>query len=271
MDSPDEHLLKQTIERLTQENAKLRSQLAVTEQWNPPIDLEHDFRTAMGWKCVMVPLLPDRPTLILITGTEPGTGQDATEAGDVWRHLQTAAVPPGRIGPSARAQMPARLLGYLRVHGDRTIIVLNRDLRRGQVSRAARILRANARTRRPRLLELSAAPFLGLYALYKYSSAKSIVGLSAAVAPATTIALSIAIAPSTTQYLEPPPSPGHTQSTSNVTQSDEETVRPASERPPTPSDEKRRKVLASAESSRKAVSTSVPACPAPTISPDRRP
>ncbi|GGU07419.1 hypothetical protein [Actinomadura livida] len=269
MDSPDEQLLKQTIERLTQENAKLRSQLAVTEQWNPPLELEHAFRTAMGWECVTVPLIPEEPTLILISGTEPGTGGDGAAAGEVWRHLQTAAPPRGRIGPYARAQMPGRLLGYLRVHGDRTVIVLNRDLRRGQVSRAARILRSNAKMRHPRLLELSAVPLLALSALYQGGSAKSLVGLSAAAAPAATIVLSIAIAPSTGPYPENQPSIGRTHPTSHVTQSDEKTARRSS-KPPESSAEKLRKTLA-AESSGTTRAAPAPACPDPVIPTGRPP
>ena len=41
-------LLKQ-IERLTRENAKLRSELVVTRLWNPPAELERAFQNACGW------------------------------------------------------------------------------------------------------------------------------------------------------------------------------------------------------------------------------
>lgn len=261
VDFPDERLLKQTIERLTQENAKLRSQLAVTEQWNPPLELERAFQSAEGWECVMVPLIPERPTLILISGARYGNGrEDAAAAGEVWRHLQTAAPPRGGIGPFARAQMPSRLLGYLRENGDRSVIVLNRDLRRGQVSRAARMLRANAKTRRPRFLELSAAPLLGLSALYQGGSAKSLLGLSAVTAPAATIVLSMAVAPSTDLYMESQPPVRRTQATSTVTQGDTEGARRPTERPG-PGKEGKRKMHASAESSRTTGSAPASACP----------
>lgn len=271
MDSPDEQHLKQTIERLTQENAKLRSQLAVAEQWNPPLDLEHAFRTAKGWQCVTVALVPEQPTLILIRGTEPGTQEDEAAAGEVWRHLQTAAPPGGGIGPFARSRMPSRLLGYLREHGGRTIIVLNRDLRRGQVSRAARILRSNARMRHPRLLELSAIPLLGLCALSHGGSAKGMVGLSAAVAPTATLVLSVAIAPSTSLYEATQPSPGQVRPTSSVTQSsNKETLQPVPRQHRAPP-EKSRKTLASSETARSPGSAPEQTCASPTIPPERLP
>lgn len=199
MDFPDEQRLKETIERLTRENAKLRTQLAVAQQWNPPLDLEQAFRSARGWQCLTVPLIPEQPTLILISGTKPGKDGDEDEeaAGEVWRHLQTAAAPGGRIGPFARARMPQRLLGYLREQSGRTIIVLNRDLRRGQVSRAARMLRESAKRGRSttRLFELSAIPLLSLCALFHGDAAKGAVTLSAAAAaPAATIILPAAVA-----------------------------------------------------------------------------
>jgi len=200
MDFPDEQRLKETIERLTRENAKLRTQLAVAQQWNPPLDLEQAFRSARGWQCLTVPLIPEQPTLILISGAKPekeGETEDEAAAGEVWRHLQTAAAPGGRIGPFARARMPRRLLGYLREQSGRTIIVLNRDLRRGQVSQAARMLRESAKRGRPttRLLELSAIPLLSLCALFHGDMAKGAVGISAAAAaPAATIILPAAVA-----------------------------------------------------------------------------
>lgn len=224
MDVPDEQRLKETIDRLTRENAKLRTQLAVAQQWNPPLDLERAFRTARGWQCLAVPLLPEKPTLILISGSKAGKDgiEEEDEAGEVWRHLQTAAAPRGRIGPFARARMPSRLLGYLREHSGRTIIVLNRDLRRGQVSRAARMLREGAKKGRPaRLLELSAIPLLGLCTLFHGDMmAKSAVGISAAAAagPAATIilpaAMASAISPNVdvhTMTIRPQP-PSHTRS-----------------------------------------------------------
>ncbi|XRQ14000.1 hypothetical protein ACN3XK_24880 [Actinomadura welshii] len=268
MDSPDEQLLKQTIERLTQENAKLRSQLAVTEQWHPPLDLEHAFRTAKGWECVMVPLIPERPTLILISGTEK---PDAAAAGEVWRHLQTAAPPRGRIGPFARARMPGRLLGYLHEHDDRVIIVLNRELRRGQVSRAARMLRSHARTRHPRLLELSILPLLSLHALQQGGSAKSLVGLSAAMVPAATLVLSVAITPSTSVYPETQP-PEQVRPTSNVTQRDDKTARRNPDRHRETAGAESRSSLASSETSARAPGSAPPTpCPTPSIPLDRLP
>ena len=205
----EEQRLKETIERLTRENAKLRSQLAVAQQWNPPLELELAFQSARGWQCLRVPLIPEKPTLILISGINPGKygaedeedeedEEDGEAAGEVWRHLQTAAAPGGRIGPFARARMPRRLLGYLREQSGRTIIVLNRDLRRGQVSRAARMLRETAKRSRPatRFLELSAIPLLSLCALFHGDAAKSAIGLSAAAAApaAATIILPAAVA-----------------------------------------------------------------------------
>ncbi|WP_396454931.1 hypothetical protein [Actinomadura sp.] len=225
MDFPDEQRLKETIERLTRENAKLRTQLAVARQWNPPLDLEQAFRSAQGWQCLTVPLMPEKPTLILISGThdeKDDEEEDDDEAGEVWRHLQTAAAPRGRIGPFARARMPSRLLGYLREHSGRTIIVLNRDLRRGQVSRAARMLRESAKRGRSttRLLELSAIPLLSLCALFHGDMAKSAVGLSAAAAaaPAATIILPAAVASAISPNLDihtitvRPQPPSHTRS-----------------------------------------------------------
>ncbi|MER7542380.1 hypothetical protein ABTW95_05160 [Spirillospora sp. NPDC127506] len=225
MDFPDEQRLKETIERLTRENAKLRTQLAVARQWNPPLDLEQAFRSARGWQCLTVPLMPEKPTLILISGThdeKDDEEEDDDEAGEVWRHLQTAAAPRGRIGPFARARMPSRLLGYLREHSGRTIIVLNRDLRRGQVSRAARMLRESAKRGRSttRLLELSAIPLLSLCALFHGDMAKSAVGLSAAAAaaPAATIILPAAVASAISPNLDihtitvRPQPPSHTRS-----------------------------------------------------------
>lgn len=225
MDFPDEQRLKETIERLTRENAKLRTQLAVARQWNPPLDLEQAFRSAQGWQCLTVPLMPEKPTLILISGTHDEKDDeegDDDEAGEVWRHLQTAAAPRGRIGPFARARMPSRLLGYLREHSGRTIIVLNRDLRRGQVSRAARMLRESAKRGRSttRLLELSAIPLLSLCALFHGDMAKSAVGLSAAAAaaPAATIILPAAVASAISPNLDihtitvRPQPPSHTRS-----------------------------------------------------------
>ncbi|WP_433230247.1 hypothetical protein [Actinomadura formosensis] len=204
MDFPDVQRLKETIDRLTRENAKLRTQLAVTQQWNPPLDLERAFRSVRGWQCLTVSLIPENPTLILISGTECGKESEDADAaddeedagaGEVWRHLQTAAAPRGRIGPFARARMPGRLLGYLREQSGRTIIVLNRDLRRGQVSRAARMLRENAKKHRPAgFLELSAIPLLSLCALFPGNLVvKGTAGLSAAAAPAATIMLPAAV------------------------------------------------------------------------------
>lgn len=223
MDVPDEQRLKETIDRLTRENAKLRTQLAVAQQWNPPLDLERAFRAARGWQCLAVPLMPEKPTLILISGSKAGKDdiEEEDEAGEVWRHLQTAAAPRGRIGPFARASMPSRLLGYLREHSGRTIIVLNRDLRRGQVSRAARMLREGAKRSRPaRLLELSAIPLLSLCALFHGDMAKSAVGISAAAAagPAATIILPAAVASAISPNLDAhtitirPQPPSHTRS-----------------------------------------------------------
>ncbi len=116
----------------------------------PALDLEQAFRSARGWQCLTVPLIPEEPTLILISGTQDEKDdekedEDDDEVSEVWRHLQTASPPRGRIGPFARARMPSKLLGYLREQSGRTIIVLNRDLRRGQVSRAARMLRESAK------------------------------------------------------------------------------------------------------------------------------
>lgn len=189
MDSPDEHRLKETIERLTRENEKLRTQLAVAQQWNPPLDLERAFRSARGWECLTVSLLPEKPTLILISGGKAGKDEELDAAGEVWRHLQTAALPRGRIGPFARAWMPSRLLGYLREQSGRTVIVINRDLRRGQVSRAARMLREGAKRRRPatRLMELSAIPLLSICTLLYGHAAKSTTGFSGAAPTATTM------------------------------------------------------------------------------------
>ncbi|CNF10888.1 Uncharacterised protein [Mycobacterium tuberculosis] len=225
MEVPDEQRLKETIDRLTRENAKLRTQLAVAQQWNPPLDLERAFRAARGWQCLAVPIMPEKPTLILISGSKTGKddiGQEEDdEAGEVWRHLQTAGAPRGRIGPFARARMPSRLLGYLREQSGRTIIVLNRDLRRGQVSRAARMLREGAKRSRPaRLLELSAIPLLSLCALFHGDMAKSAVGISAAAAagPAATIILPAAVASAISPNLDahtitlPPQQPSHTRS-----------------------------------------------------------
>ncbi|MFE9103815.1 hypothetical protein [Actinomadura geliboluensis] len=194
MDSPDERRLKETIERLTRENEKLRTQLAVAQQWNPPLDLERAFRSARGWECLTVSLLPEKPTLILISGGKAGKDEELDAAGEVWRHLQTAALPRGRIGPFARAWMPSRLLGYLREQSGRTVIVINRDLRRGQVSRAARMLREGAKRRRPatRLMELSAIPLLSICTLLYGHAAKSTTGFSGA-APAATIMLPAAV------------------------------------------------------------------------------
>lgn len=225
MDVPDEQRLKETIDRLTRENAKLRTQLAVARQWNPPPDLERAFRAARGWQCLAVPLTPGKPTLILISGSKAGKDgaeqqeEDEDEAGEVWRHLQTAAAPRGRIGPFARARMPSRLLGYMREQSGRTIIVLNRDLRRGQVSRAARMLREGDKRSRPaRLLELSAIPLLSLCALLHGDMAKSAVGISAAAAagPAATIilpaALASAISPNLDAHTMAIRPPSHTRS-----------------------------------------------------------
>ena len=118
--------------------------------------------------------------------------------------------------------MPSRLLGYLREHSGRTIIVLNRDLRRGQVSRAARMLRESAKRGRSttRLLELSAIPLLSLCALFHGDMAKSAVGLSAAAAaaPAATIILPAAVASAISPNLDihtitvRPQPPSHTRS-----------------------------------------------------------
>jgi hypothetical protein len=187
MDFPDEHRLKETIERLTRENEKLRTQLAVAQQWYPPLDLERAFRSARGWQCLTVSLMPEKPTLILISGGKAGKEEEPDAAGEVWRHLQTAVLPRGRIGPFARARMPSRLLGYLREQSGRTIIVINRDLRRGQVSRAARMLREGAKRRRPatRLMELSAIPLLSICTLlYSHTAATAAAaGFSGAVPP----------------------------------------------------------------------------------------
>lgn len=220
MDFPDVQRLKETIDRLTRENAKLRTQLAVTQQWNPPLDLEQAFQSVRGWQCLTVPLIPENPTLILISGTacgkenenvdagddeeDAGAGEEDAGAGEVWRHLQTAAAPRGRIGPFARARMPSRLLGYLREQGGRTVIVLNRDLRRGQVSRAARMLRENAKKHRPaRFLELSAIPLLSLCAIFPGNLViKGTAGLSAAAAPAVTIMLPAAFMSTTVPHID---------------------------------------------------------------------
>lgn len=272
MDSPDEQHLKQTIERLTQENAKLRSQLAVAERWNPPPQLEHAFRTARGWRCLTVPLVPEHPTLVLISGAEPGKeADDAAAAGEVWRYLQTAAPPRGRIGPFTRARMPGRLLGYLRDQGGRTVIVLNKDLRRGQVSRAARMLRSNAKMRGPRLLELSAFPLLGLLALHHGTSAKGFL-LSAAVAPAATVVLSLSITPSASPYPETRRPNDQTRPTSHVTESDKKTAKPFPESTGKTSGEKPRKRLASSSAPARAPGSAPSAsCLPQAIPPERLP
>ncbi|TDC16994.1 hypothetical protein, partial [Actinomadura bangladeshensis] len=190
MDPHTEDLHKQ-IERLTRENAQLRSELAVRRLWNPPPELEHAFQDAHGWKCLPVPPTGSgqASTLILIAGTEAGAeAEDTDAAGQVWRYLLTAAPVRGGIGPFARASMPARLLGYVGEQDGRAVIVLNKDLRRGQVACAARILRSEAKTQRPRprLLELSAVPLLALWELLREGGFRSL--LAAAVPAATIVA-----------------------------------------------------------------------------------
>jgi hypothetical protein len=183
--------LHRQIERLTRENAQLRSELAVRRLWNPPPELEHAFQDAHGWECLPVPPSDcgQASTLILIAGTEAGAEAADTEAaGQVWRYLLTAAPVRGGIGPFARASMPARLLGYVGEQDGRAVIVLNKDLPRGQVACAARILRSEAKTRRPRprLLELSAIPLLALWGLLREGGFRSL--LVAAVPAATIVA-----------------------------------------------------------------------------------
>lgn len=184
-------LLKQ-IERLTRENAKLRSELVVTRLWNPPAELERAFQNACGWTCLSVPATEDgpAPTLILVAGPAPGADPlDAEAAGRVWRYLLTAAPVRGRIGPFARASMPACLLGYLGKQGGREAIVLNTDLAHRQLARAARLLWSEARVRRPGPYLLLTAPPL-LYALGA-SGARSAL---ATTVPAAIVAC-VALAP----------------------------------------------------------------------------
>lgn len=163
--------LHQQIARLTAENARLRSELAVVRLWDPPPALEHAFQDARGWECLSVPMTADSLTLILIAGPSRGDPQDAhaaeeaaeEAAGLVWRYLLTAAPVCGRIGPFARASMPARLLGYVADLDGRALIVLNKNLPRGQLACAARMLRAHAGNRRPppRPLQMSQGPAAG--------------------------------------------------------------------------------------------------------------
>lgn len=63
--------LRTEIERLTKENARLRSELIVTRLWNPPAELERACEHAYGWKCLPLPEAEGgpAPTLILIAGT----------------------------------------------------------------------------------------------------------------------------------------------------------------------------------------------------------
>lgn len=138
--------LQRQLRLLTAENARLRGQWAVARHWDPPAALEDAFGTGYGWRCLTVSLptgdLAPR-TVILIEGSGPGTGPgDPGAAGKVWRYLLTAAPVCGRIGPFARASMPAGLLGYLGEQDGRPVIVLNAGLARGQVKRAARMLAA---------------------------------------------------------------------------------------------------------------------------------
>lgn len=189
--------LRKKIEQLIQENAKLRSELIVTRLWNPPAELERAFREAYGWTCLSVPSAEGGPasTLILVAGAAPGAEPvDAGAAGRVWRYLLTAAPIRGRIGPFARASMPAHLLGYLGEQGGREVIVLNTDLTHSQLTRAARLLWSAAKSRwpSPRLLLMSVAPLPILYVLLRVSGAKSML---AAVLPAAVIAASVAVAP----------------------------------------------------------------------------
>lgn len=269
MDSPDEERLKKTIEQLTQENAKLRTQLAVAEQWNPPVDLEHAFRTARAWQCLTVPLSPERRILILISDTKPGRErQDEAAAGEVWRYLQTATSPGGRIGPFARAWMPSRLLGYLREQHGRTIIVLNRDLRHGHVSRAARMLRSNAKTRRSRLLGLSAIPLLSLCALYNGNTARSVAGLTAAVAPAATV--SATITSSTSPHIETQPLPVRARPSRHLRLGNEETAQPILKPRKTSAEETAKKPASSTSPTRTAGPILTTARPAPLIPSSQR-
>ncbi|WP_131732825.1 hypothetical protein [Actinomadura formosensis] len=207
--NPDDQDLRSMITRLTQENARLRSQLAVAQQWNPPAEMEYAFRTATGWKCLSVPLPEGRPTLILIAGTAPGApAAHPDAAGQVWRHLLTAAPTRGRIGPFARATMPAPLLGYLGEQDGRAIIVLSKDLVRGQLARAARLLRSNANAchPRPRLLELAVLPLLCLADILRDAGTKTVLA-TAAPAAAVTVSAAVVLSPAPA---EPAPSPAST-------------------------------------------------------------
>jgi hypothetical protein len=189
-------LLKQ-IERLTRENAKLRTELTVTRLWNPPAELERAFQDARGWTCLSVPSTKGGPgpTMILVAGSAPGTEPlDAEAAGRVWRYLLTVAPIRGRIGPFARASMPAHLLGYLGEQDGREIIVLSTDLGHGELARAARMLWSEVKGRRPspgRLL-MSAAPLPILYALLRASGTK---GALVAAVPAAAVVTFVALAP----------------------------------------------------------------------------
>lgn len=196
MESHTNGLLKQ-IERLTRENTKLRTELTVTRLWNPPAELERAFQDACGWTCLSVPSTKGGPvpTLILVAGAAPGTEPlDAEAAGRVWRYLLTAAPIRGRIGPFARASMPAHLLGYLGEQDGREIIVLNTDLAQGQLARAARMLWSEVKGRRPSpgvlLMSVASPPIL--YTLLRASGAKSAL---ATVVPTAAIVASVALAP----------------------------------------------------------------------------
>lgn len=207
--NPDDQDLRGVITRLTQENARLRSQLAVAQQWHPPAEMECAFRTATGWRCLPVPLPEGRPTLILIAGTVPGApAPDPDAAGQVWRHLLTAAPARGRIGPFARATMPAPLLGYLGEQDGRAIIVLSKDLVRGQLARAARLLRSNANAchPRPRLLELAVLPLLSLAGILRDAGTRTVLA-TAAPAAAVTVSAAVVLSPAPA---EPTPFPAGT-------------------------------------------------------------
>lgn len=188
--------LRTEIERLTKENARLRSELIVTRLWNPPAELERACEHAYGWKCLPLPEAEGgpAPTLILIAGTAGAAPPDPEVAGRIWRYLLTAAPAHGRIGPFTRAEMPVHLLGYLREQGGRTVIVLNTDLPRGQLAYAARMLRTHAkrRWRGRHLPEMSVVSLLGLWALLRVGGVKSLL---AGTVPAAAITASVALFP----------------------------------------------------------------------------
>ncbi|GAA1799579.1 hypothetical protein GCM10009735_34820 [Actinomadura chokoriensis] len=144
--------LRAESERLARENAWLRGQLAALGAGNPPPELERAFGWVGGWQCLRVPV-PGRSALILIAADPvaagPAGGVRGDAAGEVWRYLQAAEPPGGRIGPFARARMPGPLLGYRWDQDGGTAIVLNQDLCRGRLSRAARMLRSFGRNSPP--------------------------------------------------------------------------------------------------------------------------